>query len=322
MVKVSVKLNVRLLGRDPHLPSPGLERSQRMAIDRHDRDDPAADDAPGTVHGDEGYAAGAERPVPEERRSRGELYADLRSRDNDPERQPPPGSPDAPRRTDDGGWEWKGLRLSPEANRIADQQLSARRTAEGRADDGSYGDRGITPAMRRVEAGLEHGTLVPDTEKFALKSPDRFKEKLAKLIERRPDSSVSELAGEIHDGIRYTFLFDTHHYTNETRNVFVGLNRAGYELVRLANRWGGDEYKGINSRWQDPATNQAFEIQCHTPESWDAKQKTHDTYEKIDDPATPLSEVETLRGFQRTVSSSISFPDRWQEVPDYRKPGS
>ena len=139
--------------------------------------------------------AGAERPVLEERRSRGELYADLRSRDNDPERQPPPGSPDASRRTDDGGWEWKGLRLSPEANRIADQQLSARRTAEGRADDGSYGDHGITPAMRRVEAGLEHGTLVPDTEKFALKSPDRFKEKLAKLIERRARFNSPSRAG-------------------------------------------------------------------------------------------------------------------------------
>ena len=100
-----------------------------------------------------------------------------------------------PSRTDDGGWEWKGLRLSPEANRIADQQLSARRTAEGRADDGSYGDHGITPAMRRVEAGLEHGTLVPDTEKFALKSPDRFKEKLAKLIERYPDSTAPASSG-------------------------------------------------------------------------------------------------------------------------------
>ncbi len=36
--------------------------------------------------------------------------------------------------------------------------------------------------MRRIEAVLEHGQLVPDTEKFALKSPDRFKEKLASLI--------------------------------------------------------------------------------------------------------------------------------------------
>ena len=37
--------------------------------------------------------------------------------------------------------------------------------------------------MRRIEAELKHGCLVPDTENFALKSPDRFKEKLAKMID-------------------------------------------------------------------------------------------------------------------------------------------
>ena len=123
-----------------------------------------------------------DRPVPEERRGRSELYSDLRETDAGGD-QGPRSSPDGPRITDDGAWQWKGLRLEAEANRIADEELSARRTAEGRESDGSYGDHGITPAMRRVEVRLEHGTLVPDTEKFALKSPDRFKEKLAKMIE-------------------------------------------------------------------------------------------------------------------------------------------
>ena len=36
--------------------------------------------------------------------------------------------------------------------------------------------------MRRIEAQLEHGELVPDTEKFALKGADRFKLKLAERI--------------------------------------------------------------------------------------------------------------------------------------------
>jgi hypothetical protein len=279
-----------------------------MAIDRHDRDDPAADDAPGAVHGDKGHAAGAERPVPAERRSRGELYADLRSRDNDPERQPPPGSPDAPRKTDDGGWEWKGLRLSPEANRIADQQLSARRTAEGRADDGSYGDRGITPAMRRVEAGLEHGTLVPDTERFALKSPDRFKEKLAKMMEIEPDRSPSELSADIHDGIRYTFISDPDHYSVSVGIARRELSGRGYELVNFKPSWTGTEYKGINSQWRDNVTGQAFEVQFHTPDSWEAKQKTHDAYERIMSPETAPAERARLCEYQREISSRVPIP--------------
>jgi len=279
-----------------------------MAIDRHDRDDPAADDAPGAVHGDEGHAAGAERPVPEERRSRRELYADLRSRDNDPERQPPLGSPDAPRRTDDGGWEWKGLRLSPEANRVADQQLSARRTAEGRADDGSYGDRGITPAMRRVEAGLEHSTLVPDTEKFALKSPDRFKEKLAKMMEIEPDRSPSELSAEIHDGIRYTFISDPDHYSVSVDVARRELGGRGYELVNFKPSWTGTEYKGINSQWRDRVNGQAFEVQFHTPDSWEAKQRTHDAYERIMSPETAPAERARLCEYQREISSRVPIP--------------
>ena len=36
--------------------------------------------------------------------------------------------------------------------------------------------------MRRIEDQLEHGELVPETEKYALKSLDRFQEKLAAMI--------------------------------------------------------------------------------------------------------------------------------------------
>jgi hypothetical protein len=298
-----------------------------MAIDRHDNNGSAADAQPARADAGEhlprdirGPVTG-NRPVPDERRSRSELYSDLRDSDAAAD-QGPRSSPDGPRTTNDGAWEWKGLRLEPDANRVADKELLARRNAEGRASDGSYHDHGITPAMRRVEARLDHGSLVPDTEKFALKSPDRFKEKLAKMIERRPDSSASDLAREIHDGIRYTFLFDSQHYVSETHTVCASLTNDRYELARLTNLWNGDEYKGVNSRWLDPRSGQFFEVQFHTPESWDAKQKTHDIYEKIDNPATPVEEVETLRAFQRAVSGTIQFPDRWKEIIDYRKPGS
>jgi hypothetical protein len=314
-----------------------------MGIDGLNNDDSADDRGSPSADGYDGKAEqrSARKPddvqLQEEQRSRDELYADLRAEagadaieeagsaqagDRAGEHRGFAEKPDEPRNTDDGGWEWKGLRLDPEANRIADGAISARRAAEGRDIDRSYVGHGITPAMRRIEAQLEHGSLVPDTEKFALKSPDRFKEKLAKMIERRPDASVNELAHEIHDGIRYTFLFDVHHYTDGTKDACKQLISCRYELVRLANRWDGEEYKGINSRWHDPATSQCFEVQFHTPDSWDAKQKTHETYEKIDSPATPVEEVEQLRTYQRQISGSIPLPNNWKEITDYQKPGS
>jgi hypothetical protein len=234
-----------------------------------------------------------------------------------------PGAPaaDRPDRAEDR-WEWKGLELEVEANRIADTGIVARREAEGRDAEGNYTQRGITPAMRRIEAKLEHGTLAPDTEKFALKGPDRFKEKLAKLIGQRPDESVADLARQIHDGIRYTFLFDAGDYTDGVREACGKLENHGYELMRLVNRWDGEEYKGINSRWRDPYSGQFFEVQFHTPDSWEGKQATHDTYEKIDNPATPVGEIERLRAYQREVAAVVRIPDRCSEISDYRKPGS
>ena len=67
--------------------------------------------------------------------------------------------------------------------------------------------------MRRIEAQLDHGQLVAETEKFALKDPDRYKEKLAKLIADEPDSDPAELTTRIHDGVRYTFIFEDEYYT-------------------------------------------------------------------------------------------------------------
>ncbi|MGH3198385.1 MAG: hypothetical protein ACRDNT_21280, partial [Streptosporangiaceae bacterium] len=119
--------------------------------------------------------------IPAEAREREECYRDLRACDQAPGHPAASWSPDAPRVAGEGGWKWKGLELGPEANRVADEGLAVRRAAEGRDAEGNYGEGGLTPEMRRVEAELEHGTLVPDTEKLALKSPDRFKEKLAKM---------------------------------------------------------------------------------------------------------------------------------------------
>ncbi len=226
---------------------------------------------------------------------------------------------DWPERTSDGQWKWKGLELDAATNRIADAALARRREAEGRDAEGNYGEAGITPAMRRIEGELEHGSLVPDTERFALKSPDRFKEKLAKLIERYPDQDAGVLAGAIHDGIRYTFLFDAEHYSSGVAEVSQKLADHGYDL-RLTNpSWKSDEYRGVNTRWFDSEHDVLFEVQFHTPESWEGKQKTHDIYEKLSDTRTPPQERAQLEREQRQISAAIPVPPGAVDITYYRK---
>jgi hypothetical protein len=266
----------------------------------------------------ERMVAGLELADPE-RLDREECYQELRAHDTADLRPGVSATGDVPERTDAGGWKWKGLELDPEANAVADQAIEARRKAEGRDAEGNYPEAGITPDMRRIEAELEHGTLVPDTERFALKSPDRFKEKLAKLITLEADSSPADLAAQIHDGIRYTFMFDGGHYSRGVRQVEDHLTADGYELVGRKPSWSGAEYRGINSQWRDMRSGQLFEVQFHTPESWHAKQCTHDSYEKIECPATLPEERVRLRAFQREIVAKVCIPPGALDFLPYRK---
>jgi hypothetical protein len=208
--------------------------------------------------------------------------------------------------------------LTPEHRQIADQALTRYRVAEGRNVFGSYGEAGLTPAMRRVESQLEHGQLAPDTESNALKPADSFKEKYAKLISRFPDSEPASLAAEVHDGIRYTFVFGDSHYVDTVAQASNSLEQAGYELVELQPSWDSGEYKGVNSRWRDQA-GLSFEVQWHTPQSWEARQKTHAAVERICDPSTPLEEVEQLRAYQRAVTADVPVPPGAMLMRPYKK---
>jgi hypothetical protein len=221
----------------------------------------------------------------------------------------------------DGSWQWKGRYLTPDECHVADEALGRCRIAEGRNVFGGYGHSGLTPAMRRVEAQLEHGSLAPNTENFTLKSTDSFKKKLADLILRHPDKSAEELALEVPDGIRYAFIVEAEHYTEATLQAHSRLKGNGFDLEVRRNCWKGPGYKGINSRWRDPAHDLVFEVQFHTAESWDAWQRAHALYEAITDLGTPLEQRARLRAIYADMSAAIPVPPGCTAIPDYRKDG-
>jgi hypothetical protein len=266
----------------------------------------------------------SERPdlvaeAPTETRDREQGYHDLRAYHRARGCSPDVASPGDAELIDDGRWRWKGLELDRHANLVADEQLALRRAAEGRDDTGGYGEGGITPAMRRIEAELEHGTLVPDTENFALKSPGRFKEKLAKLIDRYPDQASDKLASAIHDGIRYTFVFPAAEYASGVADAVQRLNDAGYDLRLSKPSWDADDYRGVNSRWCDPEHKVLFEVQFHTPESWEAKQRTHDIYEKLCNTRITPVERKQLEEEQGRIVAAIPVPPSADNISYYLK---
>ena len=223
----------------------------------------------------------------------------------------------------DGSWEWKEAKLSPERSLIADQVIGRCHDTEGRDVNGNYGDRGLTPDMRRVEAQLEHGHLVEDTEKFALKDPDRFKEKFAKLIDADPDIDPAELVSRIRDGVRYTFIYEDTHYSSGVTDVCGAVAAAGYELYECKNAWVDEAkvYQGVNSTWREPGHGILFEVQVHTPASWHAKQESHPLYEVIESLSSTKEQRAEAARRQIEIFAVVPIPPDVADIPSYRKEG-
>jgi hypothetical protein len=200
-----------------------------------------------------------------------------------------------------------------------DQALAGCRAAEGQNMFGGYGTSGLTPALQRLAAQLPVGGLAPGSEADTLKPADRFAAKLGRLIARNPGRSPEKLAAEICDGVRYAFVFEAEHYTEATWLVHRKLKAHGFELEVRRNRWESPESKGIFTCWRDPAHDQPFEVQFHTPASWAVHKRTHETYVRITEPATSPAERAELRARQVAAAAAAKTPPGYQEIADFRQ---
>ena len=211
----------------------------------------------------------------------------------------------APRVTQDGAWlAGPGRRLSPEQNAEASKAC---------ADIADEGRRDILPALKRVEsadpdrrlAGLNH----------MLKGENRLKEKIADFIQS-PDATVKDALGIVPDTVRFTFAYSPQRYADGVLVDVDQLKAEGFELIKLKNLWPSEQYKGINTQWRRPETGLRFEVQFHTPESLEAKELTHEAYERIRS-STSQEEQEDLEHFQRMANALLVTPERTAEIKDY-----
>jgi hypothetical protein len=204
-----------------------------------------------------------------------------------------------------------------------DRRLTAEQNADASracADIRGEGKAVIFPAMDRIEAadprrhlaGLGH----------MLKGEDRLKEKAADVLLVESNLTVRQALAKIPDVVRFTLVYSQQHYTQGVIVDVQRLKEEGFELVKLKNLWAKENYKGVNSQWRNPDTNLRFEVQFHTPESFAAKELTHEAYERLRVSGISQAERSELEAYQKRVNELIAIPPGSAEIEEFpRKNG-
>jgi hypothetical protein len=214
----------------------------------------------------------------------------------------------APRTQPDGGWAADGdRRLSPEQNAEATKAC---------ADLRDEAEQHVFPAMLRVEAANPGGRLAGLDH--MLKGEDRLKEKIADYV-RAPGVTVRGAMDKVPDAVRFTCEHEPSRYADGVLADVDQLKSEGFELLKLKNLWHADQYKGVNSQWRRLDTGLRFEVQFHTPESLEAKELTHQAYERIRSNTASPAEEREIEVFQRRVNAYLAPPpgtDRIKNFPE------
>lgn len=201
------------------------------------------------------------------------------------------------------------------------RRLDAASNAEidlGYARIREVGENVIAPAILRIAAEDPTRALAGFARR--IKGDDRLKEKISDRM-RSKGRSATEALAQIADVVRFTFTYRETAYTDGVHKDLERLESAGFTQVERRNTWASDQYKGINTQWLEPRSGVRFEVQFHTQASLEAKELTHQAYERIRTitESTPTAERETaeLRLFQQRTNSVIPVPPGVSDIDDY-----
>jgi hypothetical protein len=214
---------------------------------------------------------------------------------------------------DGGAWHGKsGRRLDAAQNEEIDRGYAGIREA---------GERTIIPGVLAVEAEDPTRCLAGFDKRF--KGEDRLKEKVADLLEPASKLTAAEALDAVSDAVRFTYEYPENRYAQGVLSDIERLKARGFELDKLKNTWTSDQYKGINAQWLEPGSGVRFEVQFHTQASLEAKELSHQAYERIRSIADPSQETDRetteLEGFQSSVNAMIPIPPNVNAIEDYRR---
>lgn len=144
---------------------------------------------------------------------------------------------------------------------------------------------------------------------YRIKSKQRYAEKLEK--------NISSGKKEINDILRYTMGTDnSDELADKIELAIEKLRNVGYNTSVLKNSWNDIEnpYKGVNTIVIAPS-NQKFELQYHTRESFETKERMHKLYEKwrVIEDKTSEKAIELSKEMME-LSKELTIPNNIEKV--------
>lgn len=160
-------------------------------------------------------------------------------------------------------------------------------------------------------AGLEYSV------KSASSIEDKIKRKMkdAKMLGNEIDAK--EAFDSFTDLIRYTEICEHDKICDVTKQTIDYLENKGYVLSAIKNYYlhpyESTGYKGMHLLFITP-TGHEIEMQIHSKESFEIKQKSHELYENIRCVATPVEVKEQLMQQIRDIHADIKDPVGFETI--------
>lgn len=154
-------------------------------------------------------------------------------------------------------------------------------------------------------------------EKFAIKSPASFDRKIGQMMDEK-NMTEEQALDSIHDCVRYTSTTSPKNLVKRAKQTLSELEEKGYAIEQVKNTWNDKKnpYKGINCKVVSPDGTK-FEIQFHTPQSFDMKErKQHKFYEEWREKSTSEERKAELT---QIMFDQINGNKNWTIPPDIEK---
>ena len=149
---------------------------------------------------------------------------------------------------------------------------------------------------------------------YRIKSKESTIRKLDEKSKRK-NVSIEDYSNNVSDILRYTFCSEANNLVKGFFEMKSDLENKGYNIIEINNTFSisNTAYKGINTLVRNP-NGYIFELQFHTYQSLQIKEKNHKLYEKTRLESTPREEKKKLIKKMIENSKKVIAPNKIDKI--------